>query len=485
MEITDTKSDNTYFAAKEPKKAASILAGKASEWTNFLETNGYLEKLRALYAAYHGAYYSTVGNSHQISFTGEQGELTQIPINHLRNLAQHMLVITTSNRPTMEARASNTDYKSLVQTKLANGILEYYMRDKHLERYLKSAAEMAIVFGAGFIKMAWNATAGEIYDVIEETNTPVYEGEIECVNLSPFDVVYDGSKESSQDQDWVLTRTWKNKFDLAAKYPELETKIKDLPTKSDEQKFRLGIGNLTNSTDDVQVLEFYHRKTDCLPNGRYMMFLTDEIVLQDVGLPYRFLPVLRIAPSDILGTPYGYTPLMDLLPLQEGINTLYSTILTNQNAFGVQNIYVPRGADISVNNLAGGLNVIEGNAQAGEPKPLNLTQTPGEVFKFVQMLEQVMETLSGVNSVARGNPEASLKSGTALALVQSMTLQFLSGLQQSYVQLIEDVGGGIIKILQDYAKAPRLIAIAGKSNRTEMQEFNSDSIINISRVIVD
>ena len=53
-----------------------------------------------------------------------------------------------------------------------------------------------------------------------------------------------------------------------------------------------------------------------------------------------------------------------------------------------------------------------------------------------------METLSGVNSVARGNPEASLQSGTALAMVQSQALQFMSGLQQSYIQLIEDVGTG-------------------------------------------
>jgi len=477
-------SNNEYFAKRAAKETVTTLLSKADHWTNDIQSSGLQDKLKTLCQAYHGTFYSNAGSGHQISFAGEQGELVQLPINHFRNIAQHIIVMTTSNRPTMDARAVNTDYKSLVQAKLANGILDYYMREKRLEKYLKTAVEYAVVMGAGFIKMEWNATAGEIYDVIEETNTPIYEGDVEFSNLSPLDVIFDGTKED-HNHDWVLVRSYKNKYDLAAKYPEFEEKIKGLATKSDLEKFAVGVSSLQQETSDVPVYEFYHKRTDSIQQGRYILFLAEEIVLQDVGMPYRVLPVFRIAPSDILGTPYGYTPMMDILPIQEGINTLYSTILTNQNAFGVQNIYVPRGADIAVNQLSGGLNIIEGNAQAGKPEALNLTSTPAEIFKFLEMLERAAETISGVNSVARGNPEKGLESGAALALVQSMALQFMSGLQQSYVQLIEDVGTSIIKILQDYAEAPRLIAIAGKTGRTFMKEFTSDDISNISRVYVD
>jgi hypothetical protein len=132
--------------------------------------------------------------------------------------------------------------------------------------------------------------------------------------------------------------------------------------------------------------------------------------------------------------------MFDLLPLQDAINSLYSTILTNQHAFGVQNIYVPRGADIQLKALEGGLNIIEGNTGAGKPEPMNFTNTPAEVFKFIEMLEKKMETISGMNSVVRGDPEASIKSGSAMALVQSMALQFISGLQTQYVFAVEDIG---------------------------------------------
>src|ERR1019366_3591062 len=153
-----------------------------------------------------------------------------------------------------------------------------------------------------------------------------------------------------------------------------------------------------------------------------------------------------------------------------------------QNTFGVQNIWMPEDADIQVASLEGGMNVIKSKLK---PEALNLTQTPAEVFKFLDMLIQQAETISGVNSVARGNPEASLKSGTALALVQAQALQFISGLQQNYVKLIENVGTSVIQILKDFANTPKMMALVGKNNRPLLQEFTGEKISAINRVVVD
>ncbi len=480
-------TDNIYFALKPGDVTANTLLQKADSWQVFLNSSGYLEKLRNAWRAYYGAYFDDVSNGHQISFSGEQGELVNLPVNHFRNLASNIVNMTTSNRPSMDARAMNTDNKSIIQAKLANGILDYYLREKKLERFLKRATELAVVMGAGFIKLEWNATAGAVYDYFEDAagnpdpQRPIYEGDIEFTTLSPFDVIMDGSKEGN-NHDWYLVRTFKNKYDLAAKYPELADKIIGLASKSDYQKYNIGLHNLTEETDDVPVYEFYHKKTDAMPNGRYMLFCSQETILQDIGLPYRVMPIFRISAGDILGTPYGYTAMFDFLPIQEAINTLYSTVLTNQSAFGVQNLWTKPGSNLNVTNVSGGMNLVESEEK---PEALNLTQTPAEVFKFIDALEKVGETLTGVNSVARGNPEASLRTGAALALVQSMALQFNSGLQESYIELIEEIGTGIIQILQDYAKTPRLVAIVGKENKTKLKEFEADDISNIVRVYVD
>jgi hypothetical protein len=470
---------SVYFAAKDAKETASILLAKSKSFYNVLEANFYLEKLARMWRVYHGCFEVSVGGGHQISFTGEQEELVSLHVNHFRNLAQHIFVMITSSRPTMEARAINSDYKSIAQTYLANGILDYYMREKHLEDALKTAVEMAIILGAGFIKMEWNATSGDVYD-IDENGIEIKEGEIEFTNLSPFDVVFDGSRESHK-LDWYMIRTFKNRFDLMAKYPELADNLKGIPSKSDNSIYRMALLSNDN-TDDIPVYEFYHKKTESMPQGRYMLFADTETVMLDTPLPYRLMPIFRVSAGEILGTPYGYSPMFDVFPIQQGIDGLYSTIMTNQSAFGVQNLFVQRGSDISIDSLHGSMNIIEGNSK---PEPLNLTETPTEVFKFLDMLIQSAETISGVNSVARGQPEASLKSGAALALVQSMALQFVSGLQQSYVRLVEDTGTAIIQILKDYANTPKVAALVGKNNKMLLKEFTGEDLQSINRVVVD
>lgn len=472
---------SVYFAAsRDPKDVASSCMDKAKSFYNVMEANSYLDKVQRMWRAYSGAYTNYLGTTHGVNFTGEQGELVQLPVNHFRNLARHMYNMVTSNRLVLESRAINNDYKSLAQTYLANGILDYYMREKKLEDALKRACEMAIVLGAGFVKLEWNALGGDPYDVDPDTGEMIREGEIEVSNLSVFDVVVDGTKEK-WDKEWVIVRSFKNRYDLIAKYPEYTDKLVGMPGKVDAQVYRLAIFS-NDDTDQIPVYEFYHSRTDAMPEGRYTLFVDSDTVLLDQPLPYRTVPIFRIAPSDIMGTPYGYSDMFDVFPIQECINSTFSAIMTNQNAFAVQNVFVKHGSDLNVNSLQGGLNVIEG---AEAPIPLNLTQSPAEVFKFLEILIQTAETISGVNSVARGNPEASLKSGTALALVQSMALQFISSLQQSYVQIAEDVGTSLIAILKDFANTPKMVALVGRNNRTYLKEFTGEQISSINRVIVD
>lgn len=473
--------NNKYWAAKEPKEVAHVLLQRATSFYNILSANFYIEKLRRCWEFYHGLFNSGFADAHKVQMTGEQGEIVLLPVNHFRNIARHIYELITSSRPAMEARAVNTDYKSMSQSIIANGVLEYYMRERHLEDNLKRAVEMAVVMGAGYVKLEWNATAGEMFDYLEDSKEPIYQGELEFTNLSPLDVVFDGTKDS-WNHEWYLVRSWQNKYNLAAKYPELKEKIENLPTKNMVDKvYNLALYS-NDQTDDVAVYELFHKRTESLPEGRYLLFLDTDLILLDGKMPYRTLPIYRIVPAEILGTPYGYSPMFDLYPIQEAINSFYSVVMTNTNAHGVTNLYVPTGSDLTINSLPGAMNIVEGNAK---PEVLQLTQNPADIYQLIGMMERNMETLSAMNSVIRGNPEQNLKSGTALALVQSNALQFISGLQESYIKLIEHVGTSIIEILKDFATAPRVIAIVGKNNRTYLQEFTGEDINSINRVIVD
>jgi hypothetical protein len=297
-----------------------------------------------------------------------------------------------------------------------------------------------------------------------------------------MDVVRDWLQPDSMHHLWKIVRDFKNKYDLAAKYPGLSSEIlnKSIDVNKDYH-LRLGYTG-KNETDMIPVFRFYHEKTPAVPQGRIVEFLDSETVLFDGPLPYDGIPIYRMAPGEQRGTPFGYTVGFDLLAIQEGVDGLISTILTNQSQYGVQNIWSPTGNGTSVQQLGGGLNLITGKVK---PEGINLTNTPAEIFKFLEMLVGMMETISGVNSVARGNPEASLKSGAALALVQSMAIQFNSGLQKSYAKLWGDLGTGTISLLKRFPQTKRNMVISGKNNRSYMATFSKDNLKNIKRVVVD
>ena len=473
-------SDSVYFGNKDSKQLIAALNSKATSFYKNPSTNRYLLMLRNMWEAYHNMN-SDGQDGHSISFTGEQGEITDLRINHFRNLADHIINIVTSVRPTMDARAINSDYRSQTQTFLANGILDYYMREKGLEKQIHEATKMAVVLGTGYVRMEWNETSGDAYDVDPDTGEVIKEGEVEFSTVSPFDVVFDGSR-SNWNPDWVLIRSAQNRYDLAAKYPEHAEKIIALPRMQKEMT------NLTRAlwsnddTDDVYVAEFFHRRCESLPEGRYLMFLGEDIDLLDAPLPYRQLPIFRITPSDIMGTPYGYSPMFDVLPLQQAMNSIASGIYTNNSAFLVQSVWAASDSDVDINMLNGGMNFFTSKSK---PEAIQLTSTPKESFDLLALLQQQSETIAGINSVTRGNPEASLKSGTALALVQSMSIQFQSTLQGSYVKLVENCGTALINILKDFAKRPKVAAIVGKNNQYLMQEFTGEKLSAINRVIVD
>lgn len=482
-----TNNKNQYFATLEAEDLGSEIEQRVDLFKTF-------RKARERRWLRNANYYNNIHKgeaSGDLASAGEQGELVTMSVNHYRNIIQHLIVLITGNRPAFNARASNSDGKSLQQARLANNLLDYYMREKRLESVLKAAVEQSLIFDAGYVKVVWNPDDGREYGVDStdpENPRVVYEGDLSFSNPAAYDIIFDPNKKCFADNDWLIVRDWRSRWDLAAQFTDKAEDIKKLPSRDENdyrdefQRDRMSFGEHLES-DDVEVFEFFHKKTPALPNGRYVLCTSDGTVLIDLPLPYREIPIYQITAGEDVQSQFGYTPANDLAQIQEFINHEYSTIASNHASFGVQNVAVARDANMTVSQIEG-MNFIEFDGPMA-PTGLNFTNTPPEIFEFVQMLEHQMETISGVNSVVRGNPEASLKSGTALALVQNMALQFATHLQDSFVRLVEDVGTASVRILRDFAQTKRVAMIAGKHNQSALREFNGDDLESINRVVVD
>jgi hypothetical protein len=477
-------SKSTYFANLVGDELASAVYDKVSAYRREIERNGRLGLWEKAYRAY---YALDAYNRHEAAMIrrgGEQQELHLLKANHYRNFLTHLHVLTTQQRPAFECRATNTDYKSQLQTILGANILEYYMREKRLEEHFRRAAEFCLNYGEAFVTLDWDATKGESVVADEEGIIPT--GDIVGRVYGPMQVARPCRADPDTELNWVVITLYINRYDLAAEYPAFADKIMSFSGDTNETDV-IGYGRFSDDDDDdmipVQVL--YHDRTPACPTGRFAKCLGSQVTLVENtldALRYKKMPVYRMAAYNQDGTSFGYTVAFDLLCVQEAIDIMYSTILSNQATFGVQNIWIKPGSTLYPSQLSGGLNVLESEEK---PEPINLTYTPPEIFKFVQGLETLGEVLSGINSVARGQPEASLKSGSALAMVASQAVQFSNSISAAYIKLLEDVGTGVITLLQTRAAVPRTTAIAGKSNRSYIKEFVGDDIDSINRVVVE
>ena len=480
--LTKTKlsSDATYFANLTVDEIGGELQKKVDDYYQYVRINGMLDLWRKSYRQYFRAGYH-LGDTVR---GGDAGEYSFLFVNHYRSILQAILSITVSQRPTFDARAINNDYSSQAQTKLAQGLLDYYMREKRLERYVADAVEFAIWSGEGYIVLNWDVALGREYGV-GQNNEPIKEGDIKFTSCSGIDIIRHPYLRKFEDRQYLIVREFVNKYELAKKYPDFETDIINSEmTAGNLKNDFLDFYRITDS-DLIPLYRFYHDKTQSVPNGRYSEFIEGGTVLFDSDLPYPEIPVYALHPGSIYASPFGYSVSFDMLPIQRAVDGLASTIQTNQEAFGVQNVLVPRGSNLDVEELSGGLNIVQYDPKMGKPEPMNLTATPVEIFNRYKELVNEMESISGINSVVRGNPEASLKSGAALALVASQAIQFLQLTQQRYVQLLEDSGTAIIDMLKSYAAVPRVATIVGKMNTPYMKEFKGTDLENVQRVIVD
>lgn len=478
---------DTYWAAEPTETFAGELEKRVDAFYDHVQTSGRL----ALWRKCHQAWHAGGLDGGRLGVGGENDQLTMMKVNHLRNIGTHTVNLITAQRPAFDPKAAQDDYESEDQCVLAASILDYDLRSKRLEEVLRQAVEYAVELGEGFLLKTWDTKAGEPWGIDPDTGKPILAGAMRYGAYQPLDVVRDPIADAPVGEQlrWFAIRRWVNRWDTATKYPGQADAVLGAPTKREiiSKHWLVGytqIPSQLDPDDEVELFEFYHARTEALPDGRRTLWCGGQC-LADGPLPYRTMPGFRVAASNQKDTPFGYTIIYDLLPLQDAVNALFSTVATNQAAFGVQSILVPRGHAISVAQLTQGLQAITYDPGLGEPKPLNLVKTSPETFTFASLLVQTMETLSGISSVVRGDPQASLKSGSALAMVASQALQYTVNLQAAYVLAAEALATASVEDYQDFAEMPQVVQIAGQGARGKVREWVGSDIAKVTRVVVD
>jgi len=425
------------------------------------------------FRAYYSGNIDDIWNDGGVKFTGNEGELVKMSVNQARALMGEYNSLVSKSRLAYEGIAGRTDAGTFKSARLANALSEQLVTDEKLDLRADSMLEHSGVLGAGYIDLAWNPTGGKV--ITKNELGSKYTGKIEFKNLSVYDIFYDYMNPDFYSLDWLVVCWEENRWDLIAQYPNLEKEIRALP--SVEPRF---VFNSGRTSEKVKVMKFYHKNSPAMEGGRLCVFSDPNTVYFDNENPYGFIPVVSCIPSRILGTGIGYPLFSELLPMQEMIDSGFSTIASNHAAFGVQSILVPNNSDINVHDI-GGLNFIRYNLQAGggEPKALQLTSTPPEIFKFIDLLINNQMTISKINSALRGAPPPGVTSGAAIATLTANALELVAQGSKSYTIAMETAMDYAFKIYRTFATETQLVYMLGKNKKTQVKEWKGSDLSNV------
>jgi hypothetical protein len=481
-----------YWAAAESEKMPDLLQEKAARYYDHISQTGRLE----LWRRSNQLYYGLDGDdgytkSSHVTYGGRQGEIVQLRINEYRSLLEHMYVLVTGTRPTLTGRPVNADAKSLNQAKLATSVFEFYLDEKQIEQVIRQVTKLGIRLGEGWHYLAWDPMAGEVYDAdieLGEDGEPVgatelRQGDLVSRAVHPVDVIRDPAHDLTHGEHrWLIMQSPANRWDLIAEHPEHEEEIRQAQRVT-STRHDVWTRAQQEDLDRVTVWELFHGRCPAMPEGRYVKVVAGtKAVLADGVLPYERIPLIPMRPDIEIRTGHGYSTAWDLMGPQSALDSTVSTMLTNHDAFGVQNIWTEKGSDLSVADLAGGLKHLESNTK---PEVLQLTQTSEHSYKLWELILQGMERTSGINSTARGNPDANVKSGAMAALVHAMAVQYNSGLLAAHADLYERTGTHFLDVARRYMTVPRLVAIGGERAAAQAMDFVGGQVDQVRRIAVD
>jgi hypothetical protein len=416
---------------------------------------------------------------------GVQGELAKMRSDHFGDYAERRVTLATQQPPSWQPVATNSDFASLAQSTTVSGVLDYYYRELRIERHLEQALDDLQWGGEGFVLGGWDVRKGEVIAADPETGEKINEGDLEFHNLTALDVVRDIQASSYRALSSKIARVPVNKWDLAARYPEKEGEILKVEKDwADAASWNAGGPDL--ETDEIYLFYLLHDRTDALPEGRMVSFVSGGGVLFDGPLPFRNSPLMRATESELRGTPFGWTAMFRCLGPQEVVDALTTAITTNQVNHAVNKIVGIKGSGLSYKMLSQALAYLEVKDPSHIPVPINFSQTPGDVFQFRKDHIAEMGMFSGVNEIQRGVVNPAIKSGAHAALFDAIGNRNNSRLQRAHYTLAEDIGTFILHTLADYAgDSERTARISGEANRSLITTFKGQDLEGFDRVTVE
>jgi hypothetical protein len=425
-----------------------------------------------------------------LNFTGEQGELIGMSVPQARSLVRQMISIITKQKLQFAAKMRSRDYTAFGNGQIAESLANQLVKDQSLNEKIDRLAELTYLHGQCFWHVTWDSDSGRRVD--NGMEAPAMSGDVNIQVASAKYVYYDWNEEDWNNLHCVTVAKRMNRWDLIAQHPEMEDELRKIPNFNRILNgFTTTIASfddtLTRTDDLILVYYYYHKPTPAVPQGRMVILCSEKCVLYDGANVYECLPVIACIPEKLDDFLLGYPQFSNLAPLQEMLDINFSTMATNQSAFGVQSVLNPRGSNIDITEIYG-MRWIDytpqGNDGGGKPEALQLTRSAPEIMDGIKIYIDNLGTLANINSALRGTPPPGVTAGNAIATLTANSIEFFSSFSKAIFASIEQAITLAVKFYKMLG-AEEQLTVVSDGNISYLKEFKASDLREFDRVSLE
>lgn len=471
------------------------------------------------------AFYS--GNQYATYLEG-QGIVEQLPnprkrprlINNLcRVSVDTILSYLLRQDPVFSVLAKTGEPEDQNAAMMGRVVLYHYWNLLNCAEKLAACGRWALITGAGFWKVGWDAKAGpkvpqmgqvpqmpdlmnpEIQQQMAMGMMPEPEmawkqigpsmpaGDVRIDVVSPFELLQDIGAQTLEDSLWAIHHTMRPVGELRAEYPNAKDKILPMDPKEaayEKQALASFGGRSTNKNynNRCEVYEYWHRKCAEYPEGLRVVFTNDTVLDSGPTPPgYDEMPFAMWSGREVPGEFWPDGILKDALPMQKEHNKRFSQLADVANKFKTYWVAV-RGTidEEQINNEDG--QIIEGDNPAMLPKPHAPPSMPESYLELMKLSREAIENVTGATAVLQGMVKGEVRSGRQVAYQGQYAEGRINLDAKNLARFLERAGRLILTQVSENVTEQRIARMSGKNRDMEVRSFKGADIRGQTDVVV-
>ena len=386
---------------------------------------------RELISLYKGVHYKSQ-DARDLRFVEERrgNKNPRIVFNQIYDLVNTRVAKLARFRPAIVVYPANqeqhADNRNAITIKSLVDSLWYEIDVDKLLYQLELATD---IFGEAYLRPHWDEMAGGENQsgkrLLQKGTTEITDDHGNTITVNPMTMIGDVNYELVlPDKLWPEHQKHWSKVNHAThlEYFDLEELKADHPDKSAKLNSNGQFSYDLDSMEDefsvknkVLVCTLYHRPTKYLPEGMIIKFTHDTILEKKTfSSVYKFrdLPFIRQSDIDVPGELHGRSFINVIRQPQKHYNNIASGIARNHGVASTPKWVIPAGS-CDISQLANDSTVVTFKGPIA-PRLEVFNPTPGELFKYMGVLKDEMQQLSGVHGVSRGKPPSQISSKIGL-----------------------------------------------------------------------